>query len=139
MIKECMLAKAGILFDKDYLRDTLNFDLKTRSVIKDQDELRGIMQVGNVDEITLDGRTLPANEMPKWVLLSAFWEIVLAQWFWALLEYVPMSTAYQDHRGNWFRRREYEFPSLCFFQLTIVDIGLIADKADSFRFTRTKY
>ncbi|KAF8716690.1 hypothetical protein AX14_012240 [Amanita brunnescens Koide BX004] len=106
MIKECMLAKAGILFDKDYLRDTLNFDLKTRSVIKDQDELRGIMQVGNVDEITLDGRTLSANEMPKWVLLSAFWEIVLAQWFWALLEYVPMSTAYQDHRGNWFRRRE---------------------------------
>lgn len=112
MIKECIEAKTGIQFDMEYLRNSLYFDPEKKSEIEDKDTLRGIVGAENVREIkytkvndqTRSDKGPNIHVMITAVALWAFYELII-KLSWSLLELVPLLAAYQDHRGNWFRRR----------------------------------
>lgn len=107
-----MEAKTGIQFDTKYLKGSLYFDPQTKLKIKDEDKLRGIVGAENVREIRYTGINSHARSekgpnihvMTMRVVFWAFYELII-KLFWSLLELVPLLAAYQDHRGNWFRRR----------------------------------
>ncbi|KAF8630035.1 hypothetical protein AX15_003145 [Amanita polypyramis BW_CC] len=102
MIRECILAKNGILFDREYLK-TLDFDF--------EDSL-GEKKNANVDE---GSHRVGEQDMKKLVadfredVLRVSLEIIfvlLARWFWWMLEAsIPEVSTFQDSRGNWVRRR----------------------------------
>ncbi len=130
MIKECILAKTGIQFDMDYLRDDLDFDfddLEKEMVKKNmtpEDLGEAYREIG---KYAADSRKR-AQEKEQSKSASAnssvtsetylgrigrhihdifddIFDQLLITWFWWILEIIPMLTTYQDLEGNWIRLR----------------------------------
>ncbi|KAM6494621.1 Uncharacterized alpha/beta hydrolase domain (DUF2235) domain containing protein [Amanita muscaria] len=122
MIKECILSETGIMFDLKYLKDDLNFDFD--GLISNKTEKQNpIMQDNELKEYQLKARdpkqayfdTLPIPmQQPRYsmhaldILADIFDQLVLC-WLWWMVEVVPMLYTYQDHHGNWIRRRMCNF------------------------------
>jgi len=117
MIKECILARTGIQFYFQYLRDALDFDfdnLKKEVDKKDSDlgeayqELEKYAKEGRVRARPglADIRDSPEPD-PDGVrqymidIVDNIFDRLILCWFWWLLELVPLFSAYQDRRGNW--------------------------------------
>jgi len=118
MIKECILAKTGIQFDMDYLRDALDFDFDDLMT-----EMRGKdMQIADLGEAyekieyyaqeSREEKTerweVIRNDIKYYVHESIFDQLVLV-WFWWILEFLQLSSTYQDPQGNWIRSRSRNF------------------------------
>ena len=134
MIKECILAKTGIQFDLEYLRDELDFDFHDleeemkKKNIKAEDLGEAYKEIGDY------ARAQQEKEKEKEASKSAdanapvisetsetrlgkigrhifdifddiFDQLVMKWWFWWILEIIPMLTTYQDLEGNWIRLR----------------------------------
>ena len=131
MIKECILAKTGIQFDMDYLRDDLNFDfddlmteMKNKGMqIADLGEAYGEIEnyaqdssakkkakaeadsQSTVSKDSLETHNHVFRHYFHDVFDQIFDQLVLAWWFWWILEILPLRSTYQDLQGNWIRLR----------------------------------
>ena len=127
MIKECILAKTGIIFDWEYLKDTLEFDF--HGLLEEMNE-KGIKleELGEdykvIEEYALEGSQQHAVESsvvsPSYAVQThpgllirrhirdtcdALFDQLAIFWLWWFLEVIPMLCTYQDTEGNWIRRR----------------------------------
>ena len=128
MIKECILAKTGILFDMEYLKESLDFDF------------RGLVEDAQERMINPDDLGEPYTEIKKWALenpmpqndehsviynlgqlrpenlqtrimrhvrdvCDEIYDQLVIFFLWWILEFIPMLYTYQDPQGNWIRRR----------------------------------
>ena len=128
MIKECILAKTGIQFDMDYLRDDLDFDfddlvtemkkkgMQIANLCDAYGEIENYTQDSSVAKAEAGSQSTVANDSPQThnhvfrryfhdVFDQIFDQLVLAWWFWWILEILPLRSTYQDLQGNWIRLR----------------------------------
>ena len=163
MIKECILAKTGIQFDLDYLRDALDFDfddlvkeMKNKEMaIADLGE--AYEEIENYAQESLDkkkqaeaktnSQQIVANGSPHFhgfrhyihdVFDRIFDQLAIAR-FWWILEILPLRSTNQDDNGNWIRRRRQDISKLIHIQELIIIIGVISVEAGTFRSTKTRY
>ena len=126
MIKECVLAKTGIQFDMEYLRDELDFDFDDL----EKEMTRKNMRSEDLGEAYLESRARAQQEKEKEASKSAdanapvisethfgkirrhihdifddVFDPLVINWFWWILEIIPMITIYQDLDGNWISLR----------------------------------
>ena len=113
MIKECILAKTGIQFDMDYLSDNLDFDfddlmmeVKCKGMqIEDLGEAyQGIEGYAQESFEKKAVRAEAVANLINYCVHEAFGQIfdqLVLVWFWWILEFLPLSTTYQDSQGNW--------------------------------------
>ena len=134
MIKECILAKTGIQFDLEYLRDELDFDFNDleeemkKKDIKPEDLGEAYKEIGKYaaeshahaqqekekeKEVSksADAHVVSKTHLEKIgrhirdIFDDIFDQLVMKWWFWWILEIIPMLTTYQDLEGNWIRLR----------------------------------
>ena len=129
MIKECILARTGIQFDLEYLRDDLHFDfnglkeeMKEKN-IKPEDLGEAYKEIGDyapeshipeshahAQQEKEASKSADANapvisethlgKIGRHIFDQIFDQLVMIVSWW-LLEIIPMSTTYQDREGNW--------------------------------------
>ena len=128
MIRECILAKTGIQFDLEHLRDDLSFDFddleKEMKNKKLTPEDLGEAYL-KIEEYAEDSRKRAKEKEPSKlanpnssvisethfgsirrhihdIFDNIFDQLAMKWWFcWWLLEFIPMLTTYQDSEGNW--------------------------------------
>ncbi|KAF8326159.1 hypothetical protein F5887DRAFT_1139000 [Amanita rubescens] len=131
MIKECILAKTGIQFDMDYLRDDLDFDFDNlekemaNKNITPEDLGEAYKEIGkyaadsraHAQETELSTSANANSTVTSETALGrigrhirdifddVFDQLIMKWWFWWILEIIPMLTTYQDLEGNWIRLR----------------------------------
>ncbi|KAF8344878.1 hypothetical protein F5887DRAFT_969295 [Amanita rubescens] len=123
IIKECILERTGIQFDFHYLRDALDFDFDN---LKKEVDKKGL-DLGEanqeLEKYAKEGRSraLPGQAdirgSPKPVpdpdgvrqymidIVDIIFDRLILCWFWWLLEFFPLFSAYQDRKGNWISRQ----------------------------------
>ncbi|KAF8340209.1 hypothetical protein F5887DRAFT_979177, partial [Amanita rubescens] len=123
MIKECILAKTGIQFDVEYLRDELEFDFRDVKTEMRQRNMK-LKELGEAyQELEKYAEESPLKALPQPFVISNrspqthphgyLRDIVdiiqLLMCFWWMLEFIPTLSTYQDSQGNWIRRRMCNF------------------------------
>ena len=109
MIKECILAKTGIQFDMDYLRDALDFDfddLLTEVKNKGMEiaDLGGAYEeIGHYAQESLEKKEKAKVEGDS--DHGFFDQLIRLAWVWWIFEFLSLRSTYQDPRGNWIRLR----------------------------------
>ena len=125
MIKECILAKTGIQFDLEYLKESVDFDFNGlleemgEKGVKVEDLGIGYEGLrGYADEVppsivveSANGGSVQtcyarANGYPPDRCDNIFDQLILV-WLWWLIEFIPTLFTYQDAGGNWVRLRLY--------------------------------
>ena len=105
MIRECFLAKTGILFDTDLL-DDLGLVLKELESnpqdVQTHDILGTDPSAGTLNEAGPVGLR-PAKDIKD--AAAQIYDQLLRQKFWWVLELIPMLSTYQKGDGSWFRLR----------------------------------
>ncbi|KAF8630318.1 hypothetical protein AX15_002991 [Amanita polypyramis BW_CC] len=132
MIKECILAKTGILFDWEYLKEDLEFDfhglieeMKEKNIkLEDLGEDHKIIeQYGSesphqhpVEHSVMSPSHSVQNRSRRDIIrrhihdvCDAIFDQLALFWVWWLLEILPMLCTYQDTKGDWIRRRMRNF------------------------------
>ncbi|KAK2467670.1 hypothetical protein APHAL10511_000525 [Amanita phalloides] len=133
MIMECILAKTGIQFDLEYLKESLDFDfqdlltemgkknIKLEELGENYQEIDKYAPRSSVQEPTLKtADNVSSTSHPEVqshgtgrhfrdILDLIFDQLVRVWWFWWILEFIPMLSTYQDPQGNWIRRRMRNF------------------------------
>lgn len=120
MIKECILAKIGILFDLEYLKESLDFDFKglgeemKEKKIRLEDLGKGYEHLKEYDRDPIR-QEVQAHHTSTTVLHhlrdirdDIFDELTNAPVWWAL-EFFPTLITRQDPGGNWICERRYMF------------------------------
>ncbi|KAF8630027.1 hypothetical protein AX15_003142 [Amanita polypyramis BW_CC] len=129
MIKECILAGTGILFDMEYLKESLDFDFQ--GLLKEaKDKGMNAEDLGEaykgIEEYALKAPRHKQSEKPATngsileqphstrrhfqdIIDVIFDQLTLVWYFWWLLELIPMLFTFQDPQGNWIRRRRRNF------------------------------
>ena len=126
MIKESILANTGVLFDMDYLKESLDFDFQDlleevieRELNEDLGETyTGILEYASISPVQ-SRLAMPIgipfaqeqsrnseynNKRHDGIYGNAFFQLVFTIVWW-IFEIIPMLHAYQDSQGNWIRRR----------------------------------
>ncbi|KIL60376.1 hypothetical protein M378DRAFT_923486 [Amanita muscaria Koide BX008] len=94
---------------KDTTNGTAHIDAKLEEISNKTEKQNRIMKVRDAKQDTLP---LPMQQRcgHAWdILADIFDQLVIFWYFWWMLEVVPMLYTYQDHHGNWIRRRMCNF------------------------------
>lgn len=157
MIKECILAKTGIQFDLEYLKESVDFDFN--GLLEEMGE-KGV----EVEDLGVgyEGLRGYADEVPPSIVVESanggsvqtcyarangyppdrcdniFDQLILV-WLWWLIEFIPTLFTYQDAGGNWVRLRLYVKLSRDFSKSLTYSLGVILAEGGTYRSTKTRF